>query len=141
MAQSALVIALLGLVIAVIGWLMGSSRSATATRGGVSGFNATIRGALAARGLNTGAFGRFLARYRVAIRIALVVLAVIWLLALRPLSFSDVLLVFLVTVIVAWILELLQQREIVEVEVVEVDVADADGSEEIVVEERASDRA
>jgi len=46
-----------------------------------------------------------------------------------------------VTVIVAWILELLQQREIVEVEVIEVDVADADGSEEIVVEERASDRA
>ncbi|MEV8359257.1 hypothetical protein [Microbacterium sp. NPDC076895] len=148
MAQSALVIALLGVVIAVIGWLMGSSRSATATRGGVSGFNATIRGALAARGLDTGAFGRFLAHYRVAIRIVLVVLAVVWLLALRPLSFSDVVLVFLVTVIVAWVLELLQRREIVEVEVVEVDVpdaeaavADAEASEEIVVEERANDRA
>ena len=132
MAQSALVIAVLGVVIAVIGWLMGSSRGATAVRGGVSGLNATAREALAARGLNTGGFGRFLARYRVAIRIALVVLAVIWLLALRPLSFADVVVVFLVTIIVAWVLELLQQREIAEVEVVEVIVSE---------EETASDRA
>lgn len=132
MAQSALVIAVLGVVIAVIGWLMGSSRGATAVRGGVSGLNATAREALAARGLNTGSFGRFLARYRVAIRIALVVLAVIWLIALRPLSFAGVVVVFLVTIIVAWVLELLQQREIAEVEVVEVIVSE---------EETASDRA
>ncbi|MEO2131919.1 MAG: hypothetical protein ABGX78_11920 [Microbacterium sp.] len=132
MAQSALVIAVLGVVIAVIGWLMGSSRGATAVRGGVSGLNATAREALAARGLNTGGFGRFLARYRVAIRVALVVLAVVWLLALRPLSFADVVVVFLVTIIVAWVLELLQQREIAEVEVVEVIVSE---------EETASDRA
>lgn len=126
MAQSALVIALLGVVIAVIGWLMGSSRSAIATRGGVSGFNATIRATLAARGLDTGGFGRFLARYRVAIRIALVVIAVIWLLALRPLSFGDVVVVFLATVIVAWVLELLQRREIIEIVVSERDAAAAE---------------
>lgn len=148
MAQSALVIALLGVVVAVIGWLMGSSRSATATRGGVSGFNATIRGALAARGLDTGAVGRFLARYRVAIRIALVVLAVIWLLALRPLSFGDVILVFLVTVIVAWVLELLQRREAEEVQLTDVTelagvtVAEVTVAEVTVTEqEPASDRS
>ena len=60
------------------------------------------------------------------------VLAVVWLLALRPLSFADVVVVFLVTIIVAWVLELLQQREIAEVEVVEVIVSE---------EETASDRA
>lgn len=111
MAQSAMVIALLGVLIAIVGWSMGSSRSAVVARTGVGGFNTTIRAALAARGLDTGAFGRILARYRVAIRILLVVVALVWLFALRPLSFGDAAIVILVTAIVVWLLELLQRRE------------------------------
>jgi Flp pilus assembly protein TadB len=46
----------------------------------------------------------------VTVRAALVVLAVVWLLVLRPLSFGDVVRIAGVTLLVAWALELLQQR-------------------------------
>lgn len=125
MAQSASVVAGLGVLIAIVGWLMGSSSSGTATRRAVSGFNSTVRDSLAARGLNTGGFGRWLARFKVAIRIVLAALAVFWLLALRPLTFSDVLLVIIVTLVVAWVLEILQNR--------------ADAGSEVVVDETVVD--
>jgi hypothetical protein len=72
--------------------------------------NASARRQLAARGLNTGAFGIWLGRQRILVRTLVAVLAVIWLFALRPVSLGDVALVLIVSFGAAWILELLQRR-------------------------------
>lgn len=111
MSQTALVIMLLGILVAVIGWLMGGSRPARGVRTATAGLNTTARRQLAARGLDTGGFGAWLGRHRVLVRTGIAVLAVLWLFALRPLSIGDILLVLVVALAVGWILELLQRRE------------------------------
>jgi len=110
MTQTALVLALLGVLIAILGWTMGGSTPALGARRTIHDMNSSARRQLAARGLNTGAFGTWLGRQRVLVRVLLAVLAVIWLFALRPLSVGDVALVLIVTLGVAWVLELLQRR-------------------------------
>ncbi len=110
MTQTALVLALLGVLIAVLGWMMGGWGPALGFRRTIHGMNASARSRLAERGLDTGAFGTWLARQRVLVRIVVAVLAVLWLFALRPLSLGDVILVMVVAFAVAWILELLQRR-------------------------------
>ncbi|MCR2764857.1 hypothetical protein NQ152_15200 [Microbacterium sp. zg.B48] len=110
MTQTALVLVLLGVVVAILGWAMGSSSPAHGLRRTVRGLNASARIQLAARGLNTGAFGTWLGRQRILVRTLVAVLAVIWLFALRPLSAGDVALVLVVSFGAAWILELLQRR-------------------------------
>jgi hypothetical protein len=111
MMQTALVLMLLGVLIAVLGWLMGGSAPALAFRRSVHVMNASARRGLGARGLNTGAFGTWLGRQRILVRVIIAVLAVIWLFALRPLSVGDIALVLVVSVAVAWVLELLQRRD------------------------------
>ncbi len=110
MSQTALVIMLLGVLVAVIGWLMGGSRPALGVRAATAGLNATARAQLTTRGLDTGAFGAWLGAHRVLVRTGLAVLAVLWLFALRPLSVGDILLVLVVALLIGWILELLQRR-------------------------------
>lgn len=110
MTQSAVVLAVLGAIIALAGWGAGGSAPARAVRRAVRRVNAAARRRLAALGLDTGAFGRGLARYRVLVRTIIVILAVLWLFALRPLMFGDAVMVLVVCLIGAWILELLQQR-------------------------------
>ncbi len=110
MSQTALVLALLGVVIAVMGWAMGRSAPAQGLRSGVRGLNSSARRRLVDRGLDTGAFGLWLGRQRILVRTIIAVLSVLWLFALRPLSFGDIVLVFVVAFVVAWILELLQRR-------------------------------
>ncbi|MET0736073.1 MAG: hypothetical protein ABWY55_10595, partial [Microbacterium sp.] len=131
MQRTSVVIAVLGLFVALIGWLMGRSSSARTTRTAVHNLNSSARVRLAERGLDTRGFGTWLGRHRVLVRTGIAVLAVLWMLLLRPLSFGDVVLVVVVAFAVAWILELLQRRpeehvvaEAVEVDVVEVDVID-----------------
>ncbi|MEU1973596.1 hypothetical protein ABZ477_18210 [Microbacterium sp. NPDC019599] len=110
MHQTAAIIALLGVFIAVLGWFMGRSAPAERSRGFVRSMNSAVRRRLASRGLNTGGFGLALARYKIAIRVVIAVVAVLWLYALRPLSVGDVFLVIIVSFAVAWLLELLQRR-------------------------------
>jgi hypothetical protein len=110
MNQSAIVLALLGVFIAFLGWTLGASRGAVGLRRTVSGVNASLRRGLAARGFDTGGPGRWLARQRVLVRVVIAVLAVVWLFALRPLTVGAVVLVLVTAVAVAWVLELLQQR-------------------------------
>lgn len=110
MSQTAIVMTVLGVFIAVLGWAMGRSAAAEGARGAVRGMNSAARTQLASRGLDTGRFGAWLARYKVLVRTVIAVLAVLWLFALRPLSFGDVVLVIVVAFAVAWILELLQRR-------------------------------
>lgn len=110
MTQTAIVLAVLGVFVAVLGWAMGRSQAAVASRGAVRTMNSAARRQLASRGLDTGGVGGWLARYRVLVRTIIAVLAVLWLFALRPLSFGDIVLVLAVAFVVAWILELLQRR-------------------------------
>ncbi|MET0782172.1 MAG: hypothetical protein ABWZ16_11715 [Microbacterium sp.] len=127
MTQTALVIMLLGVLVAVIGWLMGGSRPALGVRSATGGLNASARSQLSARGLDTGAFGSWLGRHRVLVRTAIAVLAVLWLFAMRPLSLGDILLVLVVALLVGWILELLQRRDDeAAVTDADADVSDAD---------------
>ena len=111
MTQTALVLALLGVFVAVLGWVMGGWGPARGLRRAVSGLNSSARRQLAARGLDTGGFGGWLARQKILVRTLIAVLAVLWLFALRPLSVGDIVLVLVVAFLVAWILELLQRRD------------------------------
>jgi Flp pilus assembly protein TadB len=90
--------------------VLGDWTSSRRLRCVVGGLNSSARRDLARRGLDTGRPGLWLGRRRVIVRAALVVLAVVWLLVLRPLSFGDVVRIAGVTLLVAWALELLQQR-------------------------------
>ena len=111
MQQTAGIVALLGAVIAVVAWFSGRWAPATRTRRAIGSVNESLRPRLADHGFSTGRFGVGLARYRVAVRTLVVVLAVVWLFALRPLSAGDVFLVLIVALAVVWILEILQRRE------------------------------
>lgn len=111
MAQTALVLSLLGVFLVALGWVMGRSRAATGVRRTVRSLDASARRRLAARGLDTGRFGSWLARRRVLVRTVIAALAVAWLYAVRPLTAGDVALVVIVALVVAWALELLQRRD------------------------------
>lgn len=111
MSQTAVVLTVFGVLVAVIGWLMGGSRGALGVRSATESLNSSTRTRLAARGLDTGAFGAWLGRHRVFVRVVIAVLAVVWLFGLRPLSFGDVVLVLVVALLVGWVLELLQRRD------------------------------
>jgi hypothetical protein len=110
MQQTALVVAFLGVFIAILGWVTGRSAPARGVRSAIDSMNASGRRELAARGLDTDSFGLWLGRQRVLVRTLIAVLAVIWLFLLRPLSVGDIVLVAVVAFGVAWILELLQRR-------------------------------
>lgn len=135
MTQTALVVAFLGVFIAVIGWVMGRSGPARGLRRSFDGMNAAARRQLAGRGFNTGAFGVWLGRQRILVRTIIAVLAVLWLFALRPLSVGDILLVVIVSFGVAWILELLQRRpeELVVGSTAEPDLMYSDVAEDAVI--------
>jgi len=126
MQQTAAIAVLLGLVIAVLGWFAGRWSPAVRSRRAIGSINSSLRGQLATHGFGTGRFGAWLYRYRTLVRTLIVVLAVLWLFALRPLSAGDVFLVLIVALVVTWILELLQVRpdEAVAAEVGEAAAAD-----------------
>lgn len=111
MAQTGAVLAILGVFVALLGWVMGASRAAASVRRTIRAVNASARRNLARRGLDTGAFGVWLGRQRILVRSILAVLGVVWLFAIRPLTLGEVLLVIVVTLGVAWVLELLQRRD------------------------------
>ncbi|MFK4835326.1 hypothetical protein ACI3KY_06320 [Microbacterium sp. ZW T2_14] len=110
MRDTAVVLTLLGIVIAVIAWMSGRWRGARATRSGVASVNAGVRGALLKRGVDTGRFGTWLHNQRILVRIVLGALAIVWLMLLRPLSVGEVFLVLVVWLVVWWVFELLQRR-------------------------------
>jgi hypothetical protein len=110
MQQTAGIAVLLGIVIAVLGWFAGRWTPAVRSRRAIGSINSSLRRQLGGHGFRTGRFGAWLYRYRGLVRTLLIVVAVIWLFGLRPLSAGDIFLVLIVTLIVAWILELLQVR-------------------------------
>lgn len=108
MRDTAVVVALIGVLLALLAWTRGRSTAATAIRTGASGINQRLRAALRASGVDTGRFGRWMYTYRVLVRVLLVLLAVLWLFALRPLSIGDVALVLVVALLAWWVAELAQ---------------------------------
>jgi len=110
MEHTAGVVAIVGVFVAILGWALGGSVSGRRLRAVIGGVNTSARGALAARGLDTGRFGDVLWRARTLVRGLVIALAVVWLLFLRPLSVGDIAVVVLTTLAVAWILEILQRR-------------------------------
>ncbi|MCK8468772.1 hypothetical protein M0722_16380 [Microbacterium sp. KSW4-16] len=106
MRATAAALTVLGVVIAVAGWLAGRSRAASRVRAAVGGFDAAVRHRLAARGVRFGGFGTWLAAHRTAVRLALVAMVVVVLLAMMPLRVGGLVVVLLVALVVAWLLEL-----------------------------------
>lgn len=134
MAQTALVLSLFGVLVAVIGWLLGGTRPARSVRTATEGLNSSARTQLAARGLDTGAFGAWLGRHRAFVRTAIATLAVLWLFAMRPLSIGEIVTVLIVSLVVGWILELLQKRDDESVE----ERVKTDGTDTLVFDDAAA---
>ena len=109
MRQTAIVLTVLGIVIAVFAWTQGRWAGSLATRRAIGGINDSIRGTLDERGVRTGGFGTWMDRQRVLVRAIIAVLAVIWLWLLRPLSVSEIFLVLIVALIVWWLCELVRR--------------------------------
>ncbi len=110
MAHTAKVVALVGLVLAVLAWAHSRSRAATALRAAFASINADVRRALAWRGIDTGAWGAWLYTRRTLVRALIAALALLWLILLRPLTGGDVVLVTVVASLTWWLTELLQRR-------------------------------
>lgn len=110
MHHTAVIGVVLGLLVAVLAWVQGRSRAAQATRAAAASVNAGLRRALASRGVDTGRLGAWLYAQRVLVRVLITVLAVVWLLLLRPLGVGDVFLVLIVALLVWWLAELAQRR-------------------------------
>lgn len=90
MADTAVVFALLGVVIAAAAWLSGRWAPAVRVRSVAGSLVTRARSGLRSAGLRTGRFGAWLYAQRLLVRIGLLVAVVLLLLALRPLSLSDV---------------------------------------------------
>jgi hypothetical protein len=118
MGHTAVVIAVIGSVIAILAWVSGRWRGARATRRAIGAVNDSIRGTLAARGVDTGRFGLWMAAQRTLVRVILAVLLVLWLL-LRPLGVGDVALVLVVGLLLWWLAELVQKRPADNTEIVD----------------------
>lgn len=112
MHATATVLLLLGALLALFAWVAGPSRTGRRVQRVVGSVNASARTAFTDHGGNTGAFGTWLWKQRVLVRVVLIVLGVLWLLALRPLSGGDVFLVLFVGLIVWWLSELAQRRPV-----------------------------
>ena len=108
MRDTAAVLALIGVILALLAWVQGRSTAAIAIRTGTAGVNTRLRSALRPSGVDTGRVGRWLYTYRVLVRAILAGLVIVWLLAVRPLSVGDVALVVIVALLVWWATELAQ---------------------------------
>lgn len=90
LSSTIVALALVGVLIAVWAWLAGSSRSASATRAVLdSGFSA-VRSTWERRGLSTGRFGASVDRFHGPILLVGMILALLLLMATRPVTFGAV---------------------------------------------------
>lgn len=122
MRDTAVVFLFLGVVIALAAWLAGRWTAARRVRAMSTSLSTGARGALQERGLDTGAFGLWLHRQRVLVRIVILVLTLLLLFALRPLSIGDIVLTVVLGLVV-WLLAVLLEK------------APGDSPAELVVEE------
>lgn len=102
-------LALVGVIVAVWAWLAGTTRSAVAVRGLVRAGFASAREAAERRGVTTGRFGRAVDRFRGPILIAGMVVAVLILMATRPVTFGSVTGVAVGLLVLVLLIELLRR--------------------------------
>jgi hypothetical protein len=118
----------LSLSIAIIAWLSGATRPALAVRGlADSGFGA-IRHSAASHGVTTGSFGVWLDRWRVAVYVAIAVVASAVLWFSRPLQTSTVLWTVVLALFAVLLVQLLR-RPAEEATLAEVAAAEGDAVE------------
>ena len=108
-ASTLLALITLFVLIAVGAWLAGSSRLAVATRTALeAGFEA-IRRTLDARGLGSGAVGRFVERWHSAVLVLIIAVGVIVLFLIRPITFGAVLATLVCVVLALCVSEVLRR--------------------------------
>ncbi len=107
MTDTALVLLIVGIIVALAAWLGGRWTPARRVRNLSSSLTTSARRGLQRRGLTTGRFGAWLYRQRLLVRIAVVVLAVLVLTLTTPLALAKVIGTLVVALIVWLVLELL----------------------------------
>jgi hypothetical protein len=108
MKDTAVLVGIIGLLVFLLAWIMGTSRPATAVRRVTGSINESIRRWLAARGLRTGRLGAGLERNATAFHLVIVLVAVVVLALVRPLSFATTVTVVVVALLVWWATEILR---------------------------------
>ena len=108
-ASTLLALITLFVLIAVGAWLAGASRLAVATRGALESGFAAIRRAADARGLGSGATGRFVERWRSAILVLTVAAGVAVLFSIRPITFGAVVATLVCVLFVLCVAEVLRR--------------------------------
>ena len=110
MRSTAWSFAVVGIVLAIAGWLSGRSRGARMLREAIAQFDANVRRGLRLKGVRLGRLGSWLAHHRKTVRLLITLVAVAALLTMTPLVPGDVGLVAAVGLVFAWLLELIQVR-------------------------------
>lgn len=110
MRDSAVALTVLGLLVAVAGWLTGRSRAAARVGTLSSSLASGARGTLQQYGLDTGRFGAWLDRQSTLVGVLVVAGGLAALMAMRPLSLGDVVTVLAVGLGV-WLVVTLVRRE------------------------------
>lgn len=111
MRDTSVVLVFLGLIIAIAAWLGGRWRPAARVRRFSASLTATARHGLQRRGLSTGRFGEGLYRWRLAVRIAIIVVTVaVVFVFFRPLTFATVITALVIALVVWLIVELLSRH-------------------------------
>lgn len=108
MADTAVLIGIIGLIVLFFAWVTGPSRPAVVVRRITTDVNGSLRTWLAARGMRTGRFGLVLAQYAPAIQIAIAVLAALVLFLLRPFTIGTIVGVGIVALLLWWATEVFQ---------------------------------
>ena len=108
-ASTLLALITLFVLIAVGAWLAGASRLAVATRGALESGFAAIRRAADARGLGSGATGRFVERWRSAVLVLTVAVGVAMLFLIRPITFGAVVATLVCVLLVLCVAEVLRR--------------------------------
>ncbi|MFT4086439.1 MAG: hypothetical protein QM658_04685 [Gordonia sp. (in: high G+C Gram-positive bacteria)] len=90
MSSTLRALAVLGVLVAVAFWLAGPARPARALRGVWDSGFASLRAALDRQGGDTGAFGRWVDRFRSVLLGAAIAVGVILLFVARPVNFSSI---------------------------------------------------
>lgn len=109
MANTAVVLVILGVAVAVIAWLAGSSSPARRVRTVGESVLASARRGLQAKGLYTGAFGAWLSAQRTLVHVGIVVLAVV-VLVFAPLT-AGVVVGVIVGAVLLWLVTALLLRD------------------------------
>lgn len=109
MQASAIAVLVLAIVVAIVGWIAGPFSVPRKLRGLAQSGAAGLRDAAEKRGLTTGRVGEWLYRQKVLLRVAVAVIASVIVLLVRPLTPGLIIWTLVVSVIVLWLLEVLQR--------------------------------